>query len=1103
MMKSVFRVVMIIVALSLNCGIFAQVTTSGMKGRVVDENRQPLPGTTVIAVHEPSGTQYGTITNNDGYYQINGMRTGGPYKVDVSFVGYATASYKDLQLSLGDEYPLNVVLSESNVALGDVVVQAARTVERTGTNTSISSRQIQTMPTISRSINDFTRVSPYAGSGNSFAGRDGRYNNITIDGAAFNNNFGLSSNNLPGGDAQPISLDAIEEISVNVSPFDIRQSNFTGASINAVTKSGDNQFKATAYTFLRPKSFTGEKVGDKIVPDAKEKSQHTYGLSLGGPIIKNKLFFFVNGELEKQKYPGIEWRASTTDGSDASADDKISRTTTADLETMRKHLIDTYGYDPGSYSNFGNFESENYKIMARVDWNINPNHKFTVRYNDVKSTNDQSVNNNSAPNPRGDSRIGLQSMAFSNSNYNFTNYVRSITGELNSKLSNNVSNKLLASYTHIQDTRGSNSDPFPFVDIYKDGKQYMSFGYELFTYNNDVVNNTFNITNNVNVNLGKHTMTAGVSFDRMYFKNSYLRYALSYYRYASMEAFMNNEAPTALGLTYGYNGNEAPGAELTFGMGALYVQDEFKVNENFKVTGGLRLERPFYFDDLKGNNAIKELTFRDGMQLDVSQWPDAKFMLLPRVGFNWDINGDRSMVLRGGTGLFSGLLPFVWYTNQPTNSGVIQNTVEITNTATLANIRFEENWRDQVAANPSLFPSTPVEKAPGTINVVSPDFKLPRVWRSTLGFDYELPYDMTFTVEGMYSKDIYAIVQQNVNEKVLSGTDSPVFSGSDDRNHWFTNLPTDDTYVIYKNMKKDSRINSGISNAMVLDNTRKGYQYSLMAQLTKKFSYGISGMVAYTYSVAKDMTSNPGSSANSAWSSNVAVNSLNDPGLSFSGFNVPHRLVGAITYKIEYWDHVATSFSLFYTGSHQGRMSYVYGNDMNGDGNSSDLMYIPKTQNELVFADILAKDGSVAISANDQSEAFWNYVQNDDYLSENKGSYAERFGKLEPWRNRFDFKISREAYTNITPSRKGILTLSLDILNVGNLLNKDWGSYQYFGLSSYDNIKLLNVAGYQNGQPVYQLNASNMDYFKENARFVDNVSTSSTWGMMLGIKLSF
>ncbi len=1103
MMKSLCRMVIVCLGLLLNLGLWAQVTTSGIKGRVVDTNKHPLPGTTVIAVHEPSGTQYGTITNNDGYFQISGMRTGGPYKVDVSFVGYSTSSFKGVQLSLGDEYPLTVELSESNVALGDVVVQAARTVERTGTNTNISSRQIQTMPTISRSINDFTRVSPYAGSSNSFAGRDGRYNNITIDGAAFNNNFGLSSNNLPGGDAQPISLDAIEEISVNVSPFDIRQSNFTGASINAVTKSGDNQYKFSAYTFLRPKSFTGEKVGDKTVPDAREKSQHTYGVSVGGPIIKNKLFFFINGELEKQEYPGIEWRASTTDGSDASADNKISRTTVADLETMRNHLINTYGYDPGSYNNFGNFESENYKIMARVDWNINDKHKFTVRYNDVKSTNDQSVNANSAPNPRGDNRIGLQSMAFSNSNYNFTNYVRSITGELNSKLSDKISNKFLASYTHIQDTRGSDSDPFPFVDIYKDGKQYMSFGLELFTHNNDVENNTFNVTNNVTVNLGKHILTAGASFDRLYFMNSYLRYALSYYRYASMSAFMNNEAPSALGLTYGYEGNDAPGAELTFGMGAAYVQDEFNVTQNLKVTGGVRFELPFYFDDLKGNQAIKDLTFQNGTHLDVSKWPDAKLVVLPRIGFNWDINGDRSMILRGGTGLFAGLLPFVWYTNQPTNSGVIQNTVELTRAADLTNIRFEPNWKDQVAANPALFPSTAVVKAPGTINVVDPDFKLPRVWRSTLGFDYQLPFDMTFTVEAMYSKDIYSVVQKNINERVLDGTTS--FAGSDNRDHWFSNLPADNTYVRYSSMTKDNRIyptNPSISNAMVLDNSRKGYQYSLMAQLTKKFSYGFSGMVAYTYSGAKDMTSNPGSSANSAWSSNVAVNSLNNPGLSFSGFNVPHRVVGSLTYRIEYAKHLATAVSLYYSGSHQGRMSYTYLNDMNGDGNSSDLMYIPKTRDELQFTDIIANNAVVA-TAEEQRDAFWNYVQNDDYLSDNKGKYAERFGKLEPWRNRFDVKIAQELFSNIGASRKGVLTVSLDILNLGNLLNKDWGAYQYMGLSNYDNIRLLSVAGYQNGQPVYQLNATNIDKFKENSRFVDNVSTSSTWGMMLGIKLSF
>lgn len=1101
MIKSFFRFLTLLLIVSLSSGLYAQVTTSGIKGRILDQNKQPLPGATVVSVHLPSGTQYGTITNNDGYYQINGMRTGGPYKVDVTYIGYSGATFEGVQLTLGDDYPLNVTLTESSVSLSDVVVQAARTVERTGTNTNISSRQIQTMPTISRSINDFTRVSPYAGSSNSFAGRDGRFNNITIDGAAFNNNFGLSSKNLPGGDAQPISLDAIEEISVNVSPFDIRQSNFTGASINAVTKSGDNNLKVSAYTFMRPKSFTGEKVGDKTVANAREREANTYGISIGAPIIKNKLFFFVNGELEKEEYPGIEWRASTTDGSDASAQDKISRATTTDLEAMRNHLINTHNYDPGSYSNFGNFASKNHKIMARVDWNINNNHKFTVRFNDVKSTNDQSVNANSAPNERSSNRYSTDAMSFNNSNYNFTNYVRSITGEINSKFGSNISNKLLASYTHIQDTRGSDSDLFPFVDIYKDGKQYMNFGYELFTYNNDVENNTLNITNNVTINMGKHQLLAGVSFDRLYFMNSYLRYALGYYRYASMEDFMTNQQPTAYGLTYGYNGNEAPGAELTFGMGAVYVQDEYSINENLKITAGLRLERPFYFDDPDGNQAIKDLTFANNEKIDVSKWPDAKFVLLPRVGFNWDVNGDRSVIVRGGSGLFSGLLPFVWYTNQPTNSGVLQNTVELKGTGVPADLRFERDWRNQATKYPNLFPEEPAVKAPGSIAAVSQDFKLPRVWRSTLGVDYQLPYDMTFTAEFMYSKDLKAVIQENINEKAPTRS----FKGADNRQSWVNlDAAAPGDFVTHKASEslRDNRLNSPISNAMVLKNTNKGYQYSLMAQLTKKFSHGISGMVAYTYSVAKDMTSNPGSSANSAWSSNVAVNSLNTPGLSYSNFQVPHRIVGSINYRVEYFNHLATSLSLLYTGSSQGRMSYTYSNDLNGDGNASDLMYIPKSKNELMFTDIV-KSGVVQATAQEQQDAFWSYVESDKYLRDHKGEYAERFGKIRPWRNRFDFKIAQEIFTNLGASRKGVLTASLDILNVGNLINKDWGLNSYHGLSNYDNIRLLTVAGYQDGQPVYQLNASDVKSFKENARFVDNVSTSSTWGMLLGLKLSF
>ena len=1076
--------------MALNIAGFSQVTTSGISGKVLSADNSSLPGATIVAIHVPSGTQYAAVTNDQGRFVLQGMRTGGPYNVQVSFIGYQSTSYSDLTLTLGDNYEFNVTLAEKSVAIEDVVVYAVKTVEKTGTSTNISSRQLQTMPTISRSINDFTRISPYAGSGNSFAGRDGRFNNITIDGAAFNNNFGLSSKNLPGGDAQPISLDALEEISVNVTPYDIRQSNFTGASINAVTKSGNNEIKGTVYTFIRPKSFTGEKVGDITVENARERVANTYGLSIGGPIIKNKLFFFVNGELESQEFSGIEWKPSTNGTGDAAT--KTSRTTETDLLAMKNYLSSTHGYDAGSYKDFGNFESKNHKIMARLDWNISNKHKFTLRFNDVKSSNDAEVSFNSAPNPRSSGRYSVDAISFSNSNYSFTNYVRSLTGELNSNFSSTLNNKLLASYTHIQDTRSSGSSPFPFVDIYKDGAQYMSFGYELFSYNNDVVNNTFNITNNLTFNLGNHQLLAGISFDRLYFLNSYLRYAQSYYRYASMDDFFNDARPNAFGLTYGYNGNDAPGSELTFGLGAAYIQDVFHVNSKLKLTAGLRVERPFYFDNMVGNAAIAALDF-NREKVDISKWPNPKISVSPRFGFNFNVIDDRSVVVRGGTGLFTGFLPFVWFTNQPTNSGVIQNVVELVGNNVPVDLRFEKNYRDQMTNYPASFPSQPNVSVPGTINVVDPDFKLPKIWRSSLGVDFELPMDFLFTMEGMYSKDLNAIVQRNINEVVPTN----VLSGPDKRQTW-RNLATGvTTNKIYGTNP------TNISNAMVLDNTSKGYQYSLTAQLTKKLSHGIAGSLAYTYSMAKDVTSNPGSSANSAWSSNSAINSLNDPGLSYSGFNVPHRVVGSASYRIEYAKFLATTISVFYTGRNQGRSSYTYSNDMNGDGNSSDLIYIPKNAGEIKFADYTSN--SVTITAAEQQAAFWEFVEGNEYLSKQKGKYAERFGHVQPWLNRFDVKISQDVMANIGANRKGTLQVGLDILNAGNLINSDWGVYQTNGLMNYDNIRPLTYVRLEGGEPVYRLNVSSasINEFKDKSKYVGDVSTSSTWGMLFSLRLIF
>lgn len=1067
--------------------VMAQVTTSGMNGRILGTNNETLPGATVVAVHVPSGTEYGTLTDIDGLFRITNMRVGGPYRVTVSYVGYTPLIKEDIELNLGQTLSLNLSMTESAVSIAGVEIVAFRNAlidgNRTGASTNINNAQIQSLPTISRSINDYTRLNPQTGVGNSFAGRDGRYNNITVDGANFNNNFGLSTKNLPGGDAQPISLDAIEEISVNIAPFDIRQSNFTGANINAVTRSGDNKLKGSAYTYYRDKSFNGKYVGDDTL-ELANTSTTSYGFRLGGPIIKNKLFFFANAEKEKSSFPGIEWQPST-DGI-GSAENNISRTSVTDLETMKQYLMNTYGYDPGNYQGFGNFISENYKILGRIDWNINKTNKFTIRYNYVHSTSDQPVNATSAPGTRSNfGRIGEKSMAFDKSNYSFLNTVGSITGELNSVFGTKYANKLLVTYTKIRDTRSTDGDLFPFVDIYKDGDPYMSFGTELFSYQNDVKNNVLTFTDNLNYYLGKHTLTVGVSYDKLYFGNSYKRYGTSYYRYASMEDFMSPDSnPTTYGLTYPYQGAGDGYAELNFGFGSIYAQDEVQLLDNFKLTVGLRYEVPFYLDDLMVNAAVDELTFRDlegnDMKLDVGSWPESKALFSPRISFNWDVNKDQSLQIRGGTGIFTGRLPFVWFTNQPTNSGTLQNTLEYTKPEQLTEITFNPDpFHYQ-----STFPQTPSTVAPGSLALVDKDFKMPQVYRSNLATDLKLPWTgLILTMEAVYSKDIKSIVQFNANQGTPSGT----FSGADNRP---------------KFESADKKINSSISNAMILANSDKansGSSYSFTFQLAKPATKGFYGTIAYTYFAARNLTSNPGSAAASAWSSNPTVISQNYPELGYSQFAVPHRFIGSLSYNIEYLGHLGTTVSLLYEGSSQGRVSFIYSNDMNGDGNAADLIYIPKDASEIHFSPIVKTDGTVVHTAEEQQAAFEQFVNQDKYLSSHRGEYAERNAGLLPWRNRFDLRILQDIFTNIG-SKKHSLQISLDILNIGNMINKDWGLRQKQILGSYD-LSVLKYDKAIDKVPYFQMNTVSGKFPTKS--YVNDVSTSSTWSAQIGLRYTF
>lgn len=1073
----------ILMLLCLRFVLNAQITTSGMSGRVVS-NSEAIIGATVLAIHEPSGTQYGTITNVDGRFNLQGMRVGGPYRVEVSYIGCQSAVFKDITLQLGEVYVLNVDLKESTEALDEVVITAPKSIAKSGVNTNITERQITTLPTINRSITDFTKLSPYAGSSNSFAGRDGRYNTITVDGAALNNSFGLSTNNLPGGDAQPISLDAIDQISVNVSPYDVKYSNFTGASINAVTKSGTNEYRGTAYTYQKPKGFIGQTIDGVDVPNADTYRSNIYGVTVGGPIIKDKLFFFVNGELENKKSPGILWTPNPKQDGTGDSQKYISRTWVGDLQTISNFVKDKYGYDAGAYENFDDFDSNNWKIMARLDWNISQNHKLTVRLNAVDSKNDQELSPNSSVITRTNSnRYGIDAFAFSNSNYKLHNVVTSVTGELNSSFSQKVQNKLLVTYTHIRDARSYDGDAFPYIDIYKDGKQYMTLGTEIFTPFNEVENNVFSLVDNVNVSLGNHYLTAGVSFERQYFMNSYLRGPLGYYRYDSMADFMNDAKPALYGITYGYEGKQAPGSELAFGMGGLYAQDDWSITPNFKLTYGLRLDMPMYFNSLTGNSAIAAEKFVDGTQIDVSKWPKTQVLFSPRVGFKWDINEDRSIVLNGGTGIFTGLLPFVWFTNQPSNSGIIQNMVEYKGDNVPDDFKFDPDYKNTLNKYPNLFPSKPNESVPGVIAYVDRNFKMPQVWRSNVSVDLQLPAEFMLSVGAMYTRDVYNIVQYNMNQAAPTGT----YKEQPGRTYWEKNK--------YKVNPKGNVV------VRLANGDDKGYQYSFDAVLTKKLDFGLSGMIGYTYSMAKDVTANPGSAPNSAWQNNVTVNSLNDPGLSYSLFSVPNRLMGSVAYEIEYAKSLKTTVSLFYTGFNTGRYSYTYYNDMNGDSNASDLIYVPATKDEMTFTDTKDSKGNI-YSAAQQAEDFWNYVENDSYLKTKKGDYVERNASLMSWINRFDFKVAQDFYTKIGTRRYGI-QVSLDILNVGNLLNSKWGTYETCGLKSYDNVSLLKTTSAVGSPLTYQINADSHASFINKATWNRIPSTSNVWSMQLGVKLTF
>ena len=1109
-MKQTIRCLLCLLVSALMFGVsaFAQVTTSGLNGRVSDESGAPVVGAAVVATHTESGTKYAAVSNEQGRFVINGMRAGGPYSVEVSCLGFQTVTYTDIKLQLAESFSLNASLKEDKLMLGEAIVIATPaskfSSEKTGAATNISRSEINALPTVSRSITDVTRLSPYGGNGMSFAGTDGRTANFTVDGANFNNNFGLNDD-LPGG-GNPISIDAIEELQVVISPYDVRQTDFIGGGVNAVTKSGTNTFKGSAYVYHRNENMRGNKAAGVEIPTARDKDRQTiYGVTLGGPIVKNKLFFFVNAEYVSTPSSAVSWRASS-DGV-GNSDKGLSYTSIADMERVAEHVKTKYGYDPGSFTSFPSDES-NIKVLARLDWNINDNNRLAVRYNFTKNVSWSAPSGTSMDGGTASSfsRTSLYSMPFSNAMYSKNQYVHSVSVDLNTRINDNLSNQFLVTFSKLDDIRGSNSDEFPFIDI-QDGTgtntQYMALGYELFTWKNAVHNNIFNVKDDVVYYAGNHKLTAGINYEYQMADNSYMRNGTGYYRYSSVDDFINGAAPEVVCLTYGYDGEKNPAARVQFHKLGIYAQDDWTPTENFKLTYGLRLDGLFFDNkDLQTNDKLFDLAYfpkkygYTEQHIDTGKWPNANVTVSPRVGFKWDILSDKSLSLRGGTGLFMGRLPLVFFTNMPTNSGMVQYQAQI-NAKNLQKLGIEggmDNFAGglQVDENGKAtsqalldkliklgYPTSVVADAdgkrgavPSSVAAVDPKFKLPQVWKTSLAIDYKFPtpFPFSITAEGIFNK--------TVNGVTLSDWSIPNIAG-------FVRWNGVDNRPIYPSSYRTT------TKAFVLENTNKGYGYSANVALNMRPWECLSLMASYTRTGSKELMGMPGSNAESAFKYTATVEGPNYTKLHNSQYVTPDRIIASATYHDKGGNHFSLIWESFRGGYNY---SYTMVNDMNGDGYNYDAVYIP-TDEQVANREFRFKSDS-------DRDRFMDFVHNDSYLSKNQGKYAEAYSVYNPWTNRLDFSYKHDFKFKVGKSTNTI-QLSVDVKNVMNLFYHRWGVMKQmnpdFQTSGYGQILKYETTDAE-GYPIF----STPESISGNTQtFVPLKTIGQCWYASVGIKYMF
>jgi len=1050
---------LLLLLLTAHLGWSQGATTASLNGMITDAKGEPLPGATVLAIHTPTNTQYGVGTNADGRYNIQGMRVGGPYTIRVSFVGYQDITRTGIVLALGETLRLDIPLSASTTELGNVVVTGKAdpviNAGRTGAETNVSRAQINQLPTLNRSLTDFTRLTPQAGGGgsSSFGGANNRYNNITIDGAVNNDVFGLATTGTPGGQAgtNPIALDAIEQIQVVLAPYDVTLGSFTGAGVNAITRSGTNDISASIYGFGRNQNTVGRSVTE---PRTKADDFYNYqtGFRVGGPIVKDKVFFFLNGEIARVNTP-LGYLPGTS-ASIASVD-VINRIRAASLKTGAGSFYG--GYDPGTIADVNQLTESN-KIFGRLDFNLSENNTLTIRHNFVKAFTDNITRSNNA-------------VRFSNNAYRFSNITNSTVAELNSRFTGGFSNKLILTYTAIRDTRDVVGAPGPAYRITEGGVTY-DLGQERSSVANQLDQDIIEVTDNLTKSLGKHTLTLGTHNEGFKFRNLFLNNGAGYYTFTSIGNF---EQGLARQIQASYP--TADGGEAKFKAAQLgfYAQDEFTPVENLRLTLGMRIDVPVFVDK-PGNNEGVATQF--GQQYHTSNTPNGQVLYSPRIGFNWDVNNDSKVQLRGGTGIFSGRVPFVWISNSYTNSGLIQGSVNQTGTSvngvqTSPNLPAIYTNINDISTKYSPVSTT-------QINLVSDNFKLPQVWRSNLAVDFRLPGDIVATLEGIYSKTVNDIYYKDINLAAPVGR----LAGPDQR-------------PVYAATTAANRINQAYTNVYLLDNTSQGYRYTATAQLQKRFLNGLNTTVAYTYGVSKEINSGISSTASSNFGFNQVAYDPNNPELGYSRNDQRHRIIASTGYTFHYANNnLATTISMFYEGLSGQPLTYIYGQntDVNRDGNTgNDLLYVPTNVRDVNQIRLVATEGRTLAQVQDQLD---NFINNDPYLASHRGQVVERFGARLPWTHEVDLRVAQDfAFT--AGGKRNSIQITFDIFNVGNLLNNNWGRQYVVSNNAFELLKVesTNV----NAQPTFSLPKAYGD-----AGIPYGIAAfNSRWQGQLGIRYSF